>query len=323
LDLNHKGIKQKFANLVQIGTIGLMLDLAVVIVSHNTKQLLEDCLDSVCAAEQPAGGLQLIVVDNASNDGTVEMLRQKFGAVHLISNHDNRGFSAANNQGAAVADSRYLLFLNSDTRVRPDALVKPLCYMQANPKVGALTAKLVYPNGQRDPDNHRGFPTPWTSFCHFSGLDRLFPNSPRLNGYYQSYLDFDQVHRIEVAAGSYLMMPTSLFRQLGGWDETFFFYGEDIDLCYRINEAGYPIIYYPEVEVIHYKGASSGLRKESAGVTKASKETRMKVAAESARAMNIFYDKHYRRRYPGVVSAAVLTAIRLMGWLRMARHRLS
>jgi GT2 family glycosyltransferase len=300
-----------------------MPDLAIVIVSHNTRQLLEECLTSVCAAEQPAGGLEIIVVDNGSTDGSVAMMGQKFSGARLISNEENRGFSAANNQGAAVASSDYLLFLNSDTCLRPDALVKPLGYMQAHPEVGALTAKLVYPNGQRDPDNHRGFPTPWASFCHFSGLDRLFPHSPRFNGYYQSYLDFNQVHRIEVAAGSYLMMPAALFKELGGWDEDYFFYGEDIDLCYRINEAGYAIIYYPEVEVIHYKGASSGLRKESAGVTRASKETRMKVAAESARAMNLFYDKHYRRRYPTFVSAAVLAAIRLTGWLRVMRHRLS
>lgn len=300
-----------------------MPDLAIIIVSHNTRQLLQDCLTSLYAAEHPPGGLEIIVVDNASRDGTVEMLRQNFGRVRLVTNDDNRGFSAANNQGAAVANSDYLLFLNSDTSVRPDALVKPLQYLQANPQVGALTVRLVYPNGQRDPDNHRGYPTPWTSFCHFTRLDRLFPHSPRFNGYYQSYQDFSQTHPIEVAAGSYLMMPAALFQELGGWDEDYFFYGEDIDLCYRINQAGYQIIYYPEVEVVHYKGASSGIRKESAGVTRASKETRLKVAAESARAMNLFYDKHYRRRYPALVSAAVLAAIRLTGWLRVLRHKLS
>lgn len=323
LDLNHGLIKQKFDEVVQIGTIGIMLDLAIVIVSYNTKQLLADCLTSVCSAVQPAGGMEVIVVDNGSRDGSVEMVQSQFSGVRLIVNADNRGFSAANNQGAAVAGSHYVLFLNSDTRVQPDALVRPLEYMQGQPAAGALTVRLVYPNGQRDPDNHRGFPTPWTSFCHFSGLDRLFSGRPLFDRYYQSYKDFNKIHQIEVAAGSYLLMPAELFRRLGGWDEEYFFYGEDIDLCYRINQAGYQIIYYPEVEVTHYKGASSGLRKESAGVNQVSRETRIKAAVESVRAMSIFYEKYYRSQYPVFVTAAVLAAIRLNGWLRVMRHRLS
>jgi GT2 family glycosyltransferase len=195
--------------------------------------------------------------------------------------------------------------------------------LKAHPEVGAITVKLVYPSGQRDPDNHRGFPTPWAAFCHFTGLGRLFPHNPDLNRYFQSYQNFDQIHPVEVIAGSFMMMPISLFRRLSGWDETYFFYGEDIDFCYRIHRAGYRIIYYPEVEVLHYKGASSGLRKESAQIARPPKATRVKVAKESVRAMKVFYRKFYRQKYPRLVTWLVLVGIQLRGWFRIVKHQLS
>jgi GT2 family glycosyltransferase len=198
-------------------------ELSIIIVNYNTRQLLTDCLDSLLIAEPPPGGMEIIVVDNASSDGSPEMVRAEYPAVKLVANRENVGFSAANNQGTAVAQAPYLLFLNSDTRLEPRALVEPLAYLQANPQVGAITVKLIYPNGQRDPDNHRGFPTPWNALCHFSGLSRLFPHSPRFNGYFQRFADFDQTHTVPVIAGSFMMMPRALFDQLGGWDETYFF----------------------------------------------------------------------------------------------------
>jgi GT2 family glycosyltransferase len=297
--------------------------LSIIIVSYNTRQLLDECLCSLYQAKVPAGGMEIIVVDNASEDGSAQWVAERYPQVKLIANESNQGFAMANNQGVAVARGHTLLFLNSDTRVSREALVQPLDYLQAHPEVGALTVKLVYPNGQRDPDNHRGFPTPWAAFCHFSGLSRLFPHNPRFNTYYQSYKNFAQVHAIEVIAGSFMMMPADLFRQLGGWDESYFFYGEDIDLCYRLHQAGYQIIYYPHVEVLHYKGASSGLRKESAHLTRPPKETRVRVAKESVRAMKIFYRKFYSRQYSPLATAVVLAGIQLRGWFRIIKHQLS
>ncbi len=299
------------------------MDLSIIVVSYNTRQLLDDCLCSIFAAEVPPGGMEVIVVDNASIDGSPAMVAEKYPQVKLIARVDNLGFSTANNQGSAVARGRYLLFLNSDTVVSPQALVKPVAYLDEHPNVGALTVRLVYPNGERDPDNHRGFPTPWNAFCHFSGLSRLFPNNPRFNGYFRNYEEFSTVHPVPVIAGSYMLMPRALDRELGGWDETYFFYGEDIDYCYRIHEAGYEIIYYPLVEVLHYKGASSGLRKESADIARPPKETRVKVARESVRAMELFYRKFYRDKYPRLVTAAVLAGIRLRGWVRIVKHQLT
>jgi GT2 family glycosyltransferase len=299
------------------------MELSVIVVSYNTRRLLDDCLHSLYAAEAPAGGLEVIVVDNASADGSPALVAEKYPQAKLITCGENLGYSAANNRGATVAVGEYLLYLNSDTVVGADALVKPLAYLRANSHVGALTVRLVYPNGERDPDNHRGFPTPWNALCHFTGLSRLFPRNPSFNGYFRAYEDFSQVHPVPVIAGSYMLMPAALDRELGGWDETYFFYGEDIDYCYRIHEAGYEIVYYPLVEVVHYKGASSGLRKESADIARPPKETRVKVARESVRAMELFYDKFYRDKYPRPVTALVLAGIRLRGWLRIIKHQMT
>ncbi|MCB8981103.1 MAG: glycosyltransferase family 2 protein [Ardenticatenaceae bacterium] len=297
--------------------------LSIVIVNYNTRQLLDDCLTSLLAAEAPAGGMEIIVVDNASRDGSQALVRERYPSVQLIASEVNRGFSAANNMGMAVANGRTILFLNSDTRLEPDTLVRPLAYLDEHPEVGALTVRLIYPTGVRDPDNHRGFPTPWNAICHFSGLSKLFPGNPRYNGYFQSYADMSQTHPVDVIAGSYMLMPMALCRELGGWDETYFFYGEDIDFCYRIRQAGYQIIYYPHVEVLHYKGASSGLRKESAKIAKPPRETRIKVAKESVRAMKIFYRKFYRQQYPWLVTAVVLAGIQVRGWFRILKHQLT
>ncbi len=299
-----------------------MPDLSVIIVNYNTRGLLEACLRSLAAAVPPAGGLQTIVVDNASTDGSPQMVRDQFPEVTLLANEENRGFSAANNVGAAAAQGRTLLFLNSDTVLSAQALIQPFAHLQSHAAAGAITVRLVYPNGERDPDNHRGFPTPWNALCHFSGLGKLFPGSARFNGYFQSYADFTQTHTVPVIAGSFMMMPRSVYDELGGWDEAYFFYGEDIDFCYRINEAGYEIVYYPHVEVVHYKGASSGLRKESAAIARPPKETRVKVARESVRAMQLFYEKSYSDKYPRPVTGLVLAGIRARGWLRILRHKL-
>lgn len=297
--------------------------LSIIIVSFNTRQLLDDCLAAIAAADTPPGGLEVIVVDNASQDGSQEMVAQKYPDMRLLALSENLGFAAANNRGTAVAQGDYILFLNSDTRIDPDALAKPLAYMRGQPQIGALTVRLVYPSGQRDPDNHRGFPTPWNAVCHFSGLSKLFPQNPIFNGYFQGYADFHQSHAVDVIAGSYMLMPRSLVDELGGWDETYFFYGEDIDFCYRIRQTGRQIVYYPHVTVLHYKGASSGLRKESADIARPPKETRVKVAKESVRAMQLFYQKFYSEQYPPLVTGLVLAGIRLRGWFRIVKHQLT
>lgn len=298
-------------------------DLSIIIVNYNTKPLLEDCLNSVYRAAAPKNGLEVVVVDNNSSDGSQEMVAGKFPDIKLIRNKTNTGFARANNIGYKVCDGKYVLFLNSDTVVKRYSFVKPLKFLKNHPKAGAITIKLVTADGALDLDNHRGFPTPWASFCHFFGLSALFPHSTIFNSYHLGQKKLNRIHSIPCAAGSFLMMPGSLFEKIGRWDEAYYFYGEDIDLCYRINQAGFKIIYYPKVSTLHLKGATSGLRKETKSLIKPDKQNRIKVAKASVNAMKIFYTKFYSDRYPAFVTWLVLLAVTLKGWFRVLKHQFS
>lgn len=300
-------------------------DLAVIIVNYNTEKLTEDCLNSVFKADTPNGGLQVIVVDNGSKDGSIEMLRKmvkRHTNLILVESTKNLGFAKANNVGVEASDAKNILFLNSDTVVKRYSLVKPLKYLKTHPEVGAITIRLYLKDGTIDYDNHRGFPTPWAAFTKFSGLAKLFPKSTFFNSYHLGYQKLDKIHQIPVSAGSFLMMPEKIFRKIGMWDETYFFYGEDIDLCYRINEAGYKIIYYPKVSTLHLRGASSGLRKENAKSAASGKVNRLKVAKASTDAWKIFYKKYYHKKYPLIITAIVIAGITLLGNIRVLKHKM-
>lgn len=296
-------------------------DLAIIIVNYNTRQLLEDCLASIERAIKPKDGLQVIVVDNGSSDDSLEMIETLYPETLIVANSENLGFAKGNNIGVDASDAKHLLFLNSDTVIKKMSLVKPLKYLKTHPKIGAITIKLLLKDGTIDYDNHRGFPTPWTALTKFSGLSDFFPSSTLLNNYHLGRKNLDKIHQVPVAAGSYLMMPTKLFRQIGMWDESYFFYGEDIDLCFRINRAGYKIIYYPKVTTLHLRGASSGLRKENAKTAVSSKANRLKVAQASIDAWKIFYRKFYRQQYGFVITSLVILGMSVLGYFRMIKHR--
>lgn len=298
-------------------------DLSIIIVNYNTKDLLENCLKSVFKAAAPKNGIEVILVDNNSSDGSPDMVARNFKEVKIIRNKSNTGFARANNTGYEVAAGKYLLFLNSDTVVKKYSFVKPLKFLKNHPSVGAITIKLVTADGTLDLDNHRGFPTPWSSFCHFFGLSKLFPHSTVFNPYYLGLKKLNKVHTIPVAAGSFIMMSSKLFNDIGRWDEAYYFYGEDIDLCFRINQAGKKIIYYPLVSTLHLKGATSGLRKETSSMVKTDRQNRIKVAKASVEAMKIFYKKFYAKKYPVVVTWLVLFAVTIKGWLRVLKQQLS
>jgi len=297
-------------------------DLSIIIVNHNTKELLRNCLQSIGKAHQPKKGLEIIVVDNGSKDGSTQMIEKEFKDLELVKSKKNLGFAAANNLGVKKATGNYLLFLNSDTILKKYSLVKPLKYIRNHPKVGAITIKLITGSGEIDIDNHRGYPTPRSAFCHFFGLSKIFPKSVFFNSYHLGLQGFSRVHTIPVAAGSFLIVKSKLFRSIGGWDESYYFYGEDIDLCFRINQTGHKIIYYPLVNAIHLKGATSGLRSETQKGA-ADKETRLKVAKSSIDAMKIFYQKFYSQKYPKFITGLILAAISLRGSLRMIKVYLS
>ena len=213
-------------------------DLAVIIVNYNVQYFLEQCLLSVRKAATGIN-VDVFVVDNNSVDGSVALVRNKFPEVILIANKQNMGFSKANNQAILAADARYILLLNPDTLVEEDTFEKILKYMDAHPEAGALGVKMIDGKGNFLPESKRGLPTPKVAFFKIFGLSALFPNSRTFGGYHLGFLDKDKIHGVDVLSGAFMFIRKAALDKAGLLDETFFMYGEDIDLSYRIKQAGY------------------------------------------------------------------------------------
>ncbi len=232
------------------------MKLSVVIVNYNVEHFLEQCLLSVRRAMQGIEG-EVFVVDNNSVDGSLRMLRSKFPEVKLIANSENLGFSRANNQAIVQSEGEYVLLLNPDTVVEDDTFSKVIAFMDAHPDAGGLGLKMLDGQGKFLPESKRGLPAPMTAFYKIFGLSALFPKSRKFGRYHLSYLDPDQVHEVEILAGAFMLLRRSVLEKIGLLDETFFMYGEDIDLSYRIIKAGYKNYYFPLTRIIHYKGEST------------------------------------------------------------------
>ena len=232
------------------------MQLSVIIVNYNVKYFLEQALLSVRRA---AAGLavEVIVVDNNSVDDSAAMVRQKFPEVKLIENHDNRGFAVANNQAISMSSGEYVLLLNPDTVVEESTFSKCLRFMDAHPEAGALGVRMIDGSGKFLPESKRGFPTAFVAFCKTFGLSTLFPKSRVFNSYHLGYLDEHQIHEVDVLSGAFMLLRKKALDEVGLLDETFFMYGEDIDLSYRIKKGGYKNYYFPETTIIHYKGEST------------------------------------------------------------------
>lgn len=297
-------------------------DLSVIILNYNTADFLAGCLRSVKRAVVRVRPLvvEVIVVDNGSTDTSVQMVHKQFGWVQCVVSRKNVGFAAGNNLGLSHARGTLILFLNSDTIVVPTAFCDVVQFLRQKPQGGALTVKTLLADGRLDPDCHRGFPTPLASLTYFLGLEKLFPMSRFFGQYHKAFLDTCRHHQIDAGAGAFMLVKREVIEAVGNWDEEYFFYGEDLDFYYRIKRAGWQVWYFAKPVVTHFKGVSSGLRKESRSITQASRGTRLRVAKESVRAMEIFYRKFYAGRYPAVITSLVLAGIRLKGWARYARH---
>ena len=229
--------------------------LSVIIVNYNVKYFLEQCLYSVRAAVTGMDA-EVFVVDNNSTDGSVEYLRPKFPEVVFIENKDNPGFAKANNQAIRQCTGEYVLLLNPDTVVGEESL-RSLCFqMDEDLEIGAIGVKMLNGHGVFLPESKRAFPSPWVSFCKIFGLSKLFPNSPAFARYSLPYLDKEQTHKVEVLAGAFMLLRHEALDKVGLLDESFFMYGEDIDLSYRIVLGGYKNLYVPE-RILHYKGEST------------------------------------------------------------------
>lgn len=291
------------------------MDLSIIIVSFNTKEFTINCLKSICETVKKIKA-EIIVVDNNSSDGSVEALEEfakksKEIGLTIIKNAENYGFSKANNIGVLKSKGKYVLFLNSDTVVYEDAINGVVSFMESNEKAGASTCYIELPNGMIDDASHRGFPTPWRAFSHFSGLERVFPKVKIFSGYSFSFLSLNEIHEIDSLAGAFMMVRRTAGEEVGWWDEDFFWYGDDIDFCYRLKESGWKIFFVPDFKILHYKGVSGGIKDVSKHITNATEETRKKAMEARFSAMRVFYNKHYKDKYPSLINWLVLFGIDL------------
>lgn len=282
--------------------------LSVIIVNYNVKAFLEQCLQSV----QQSTGLQLgtdfdvYVVDNHSVDGSLKMIRERYPWVKLIANEENVGFSKANNQAIRLSKSKYMLLLNPDTLIETDTLKKCVDFMESHPDAGGLGVKMIDGQGRYLKESKRGLATPEVSFYKITGLCKLFPRSRRFAAYYMGHLDPEHIHQVEILSGAFMMMRKETLDKVGLLDETFFMYGEDIDLSYRIILGGYRNYYFPETKIIHYKGEST-------------KKGSLNYVMVFYKAMEIFAEKYFSKgKY-----RLYIHIIRFAIWLRASLSMLS
>ncbi len=281
------------------------MKLSVIIVNYNVKYFLEQALLSVRRAS--VGLLvEVWVVDNNSTDGSIDMLSQKFPEVLLIQNTENVGFSKANNQAIRQSTGEYVLLLNPDTVVSEDTFHKCVAFMDVHTEGGGLGVKTIDGSGVFLPESKRGFPSPWVAFCKSFGLSALFPHSSFFNGYYLGHLSKDETHQCEVLVGSFMLMRKSALDKAGWLDETFFMYGEDIDLSYRLIKAGYKNYYFADTTIIHYKGEST-------------KKGSLNYVRVFYRAMMIFAKKHFQ----GQKAALFIALMQIAVWFRAGLTLLS
>lgn len=301
------------------------MKLSIVIISFNTKDLTKQCLQSLCDLTDVtiSKDFEVIIVDNNSHDDSVDMIKTSFPQVTLVESDENLGFSKGNNLGVKHTNPKteYVLFLNSDTTVPNGTLSEMISFMDSDESIGLSTCKVMLWNGEIDMDCHRGFPTPWVSLTRLTGLHKLFPKSKIFNRYYQGWKDLETTHEIDSAVGAFMLVRRKVGEKIGWWDKDYFLNGEDIDFCYCVKQLGYKIMYHPAVTITHYRGASKGTRKESKEVTKASKKTKIVVVNATVDAMTLFYNKHYRGKYPKIIDMCVDCGVRLLRVKRLFHAR--
>lgn len=294
-----------------------MLDLSIIIVSYNVKNLLRECLASIPAG---ADGLraETIVIDNRSHDGTVDMVRQEYPDVTVIESPKNGGYAYANNIGlrwllarrdATSEMPRYVLLLNPDTVVPAGTLAAMVSFLDEHPEAAVAGPRLIRPDGSLDLACRRSFPSPEVSLYRMLGLSKLFPRHRRFAQYNLTYLDPNDVVEVDSVVGAFMMLRGEILDQVGLLDESFFMYGEDLDWAYRIKQRGWKVLYNGAVHAIHHKGASSRQR-----------STRSTI--EFYRAMLTFYRKHYSHSTPLPIGWLIVAGIFAKGGLALAQNAL-
>lgn len=282
------------------------MTLSICIVNWNTRDYLRACLASI-GTHPPDVPYEIIVVDNASQDVSAEMVREQFPHARLIANTENVGYAAGNNQALQAAQGRFLLLLNPDTEVYEDTLNQALLFLRSHPEAGAVGALQRFPDGIIQP-SVRTFPYPLLLFFEMVGLSRLFPRHPLFAGYRMGAFCYDRVQEVDQPMGTFLMVKREVIEQVGLVDEDFPLFFNDVDWCYRIKRAGWKIYFVPDVVILHHGGAGTS-------------QIRRAAIRESHRSLELFYRKHFRERIPAPLFACITSMIRVGAWLRLLRAK--
>jgi GT2 family glycosyltransferase len=281
------------------------LIVSVIIVNWNTKEHLRRCLQSLTQHSAPrTPHFEIIVVDNASVDGSAETVRREFPHVRLLVNDRNLGYAVANNQGAKIAKGCYLLLLNPDTVVPSEAIARLVEFAESHPDVGIVAPKLVYPDGSLQP-SVRSFPTPMALLFSALRLDRVFPQSRIFGRYRMTWFRYDQVIEVDQPMASALLVRKEAWERIGGMDETMPIFFNDVDLCWRLKKAGWRIYFLPDAVIVHHHGASTRLL----GIGK---------ALATHEGLLRFHDKHFRPLMPAPLYWLLRSFISLGSQLRIA-----
>jgi GT2 family glycosyltransferase len=273
-------------------TIGKPL-VSAIVVNWNTRDLLVDCLRAFYAcSDVPA---EAVVVDNASTDGSAEVVAREFPEAKLIRQRVNIGFGRANNAGLQVAEGRFILLTNPDVTVMPGCVGRLADFLLVRPDAGAVGPRLQRPDGLLDETSRRGFPSPGASFFHFTGLDKVFPSNERLNRYSLGHLPATETHEIDAGTAACLMVRRAAVDRVGFFDPDYFMFGEDLDLCFRLKSGGWKVFYLPTARAVH------------ARVTSGEETSRMLL--EFHRAMWTFHHKHYAADLPAFANGLVWAGI--------------
>ena len=291
-------------------------ELSIIILNYNTRELLDGCLRSL---EKVINEIyfEVVVIDNGSEDDSVEFVRKKYKWVKIFETGENLGFAIGNNFAKDIVNSEYVLFLNTDTVVPAGTLSGSLGYLKKH-KLGALGCKLILPDGSLDKDARRSFITPWIGLVLlFLKLDRIFPRSKLFAKYWYGYIPDDKIHEVDALQGAFFLTTKNILDKVGWFEEDYFLDGEDIDLSWKIKNLGYKIVYYPEVSIVHIKGATKGKNRKSKKYI--SFNDKLKYRLSGVDSMEMFYRKRLWDRYSLILNYIVLIGIKALKFLRIIK----
>jgi len=285
-----------------------MIKISIIIVNYNVKDFLEQALISIKRSLKMISS-EIFVVDNASSDDSIPMLKDRFSDVFLIENKTNSGFAAANNLAIKEAKGEFVVLINPDTVVQEDTFVKLLQFFDEKPQASAATCKILNPDGSFSVDSRHSIPTPMTAFWKLIGFNKLFPKSKIFARYNLTFLSEDDIHKVEAISGSFMMIRRKMVEEIGLLDDRFFMYCEDIDYCHRINKSGGEIYYVPTSQIIHYKGEST-------------KKNNIDYVYNFNKSLYLFYKKHYQEKYITPIKWLILLGVIIRGLLIFIKNNI-